>query len=84
MIIDAIFSVILAVPNALLGALGSVSLSIPGGFIQGLGSVFSSINYFVPIRSLLPIVVIELAVIGFKIIWAIVLRVKSFIPSMGA
>jgi len=84
MIADILLGVLLALPNMLLDTLGALSLSIPTGFVSGLSSIFGSINYFVPITQLMPILVIEFAVVGFKIIWAIVVRVKSFIPTMGS
>lgn len=84
MIIDAILGVVLAIPNMLLDSIGDLSVSIPDGVFSFLDWMLPSLNYWLPISSLVPLIVIELAVMGFKIIWAIVLRVKSFIPTMGS
>lgn len=84
MIIDAIFSVILAIPNALLDSIPNVSLSFASDSMSYLNSVLAYIGYFLPITQLIPLMVIELAVMVLKIVWAIVLMVKSFIPTMGA
>lgn len=83
MIIDSILSFILSIPNALLDGLPDVDLSAVGSGMSYLNSILAYIGYFIPISELIPLMVIELAVIGFKIVWAIVLRVKSFIPTMG-
>lgn len=63
---------------------GHIAIPIPDGIFSFLDWMLPSLNYWLPISALLPIIVIELAVMGFKIIWAIILRVKSFIPTMGA
>lgn len=84
MILDAILSVLLSVPNMLLDSMGDIVINISEGVFSFLDTVLPYLNYFVPINSLLPLLAIEIAIIGFKIIWAIILRVKSFIPTMGS
>ena len=84
MITDALISVLSAVPLALLSLLPNVNIAIPDGVFNWLLNVCSAIGYFLPVKALLPILGIMFSVTGFKIAWSIVLRVKSFIPTMGS
>jgi len=84
MIIDAILGVLLAVPNMLLDGMGNIGITIPDGVFSFLSSVLPFLGYLLPIVALLPLMGIEMAVMIFKIVWAIILRVKSFVPTMGA
>lgn len=85
MILDAILGFILAVPNFLLDSLTSIgSLVIPNGAFDWWFNVFKVLNYVFPVWSLLPIIYITIAITGFSFVYSIILRVKSFIPTMGS
>jgi hypothetical protein len=52
--------------------------------MSGISEVFGMVSYLFPVAALLPIIIMSIALDTFRIIMAIVVRIKSFIPSMGA
>lgn len=82
MITDALLDILLFLPNLLLDGLDVLSLVIPEGVFDGLAKIFAFIGWF-PIKQLLPILVMSISVATFKITWALLIRIKSFIPTMG-
>lgn len=84
MIVDAILNVILAIPTLLLDFMGELSIEIPSGIISWLDSMVYCLAYLLPISTILVIIVVEFSLMGFHIAWAIILRIKGFIPTMGA
>lgn len=84
MIIDIILSSICALPLLLLDKIPSIQITIPDGVFDWLLSMSRALGYLLPIKALMPILVISFGISAFKISWAIILRVKSFIPTMGA
>ena len=85
MITEAIFSVILAPISALFGTIGYVLpiLTLPADFAAGVTLLFSYIAWILPLTELLPLFIFRIALECFNIFWKIVLRIKSFIPTMG-
>lgn len=75
-VIDFITGVIDKLPN--------IEFNIPDNVLEGYSYIAQYINYFVPVSELMPILAISVSLSVFHIIWAIVLRIKSFIPTMGA
>ena len=84
MITDLLISALSAVPLMLLSLLPDVNISIPSGVFDWLISTCNMVAYILPVKALMPIIAIMISVNGFKIAWALVLRVKSFIPTMGS
>lgn len=84
MITDKIIDVFLALPLLLIDSLPEVNFSIPDHVMNGVSAFLLNIGYFVPIKELMPILIISLSVKTFQIAWALVIRIKSFIPTMGA
>lgn len=84
MITEAILNVIAFIPNLLLDSMSGISLSIPDNIFDGLNNIFNCLGFLFPISGLLIILGISFTIKNFQIIWAIILRIKSFIPSMGA
>ena len=84
MLVEAIFTLLLFIPNLLFSMLPTISLEIPGNIMSGVSGIFGAINYIFPVAALLPILIMSLALDGFRIIVAIVVRIKSFIPGMGS
>ena len=83
MITESIIDMFLLLPTLIINALPSLDVSIPADLFDTITSIFYGIGYVLPLVRLAPIVVMELAISLFKIVIAIVLRVKSFIPTMG-
>ena len=84
MIIDALFSVLLAPIKLLLSALPTIGYSLPDGIFNSIVDTFAFIGYVLPIESILMCLSIRLALISFRATMAVVVRVKSFIPTMGS
>jgi hypothetical protein len=84
MIVDLILDLILSVPIALLEALPDINLEISANVFDGIETFFANVAYALPVVQLLPILIISNALMLFRVAWAIVIRVKSFIPTMGA
>ena len=84
MITDKIIDVLLALPLLLIDSLPEVDFKIPDNVINGVSAFLLNLGYFLPFKELMPILVISLSVKIFQIAWALVIRIKSFIPTMGA
>lgn len=84
MITEFILNLLCFIPNKLLDGLGSLSISIPDDVFNGFNSIFSNLGYIFPIKGLLVIISISISIKVFQIVWALILRIKSFIPTMGA
>ena len=79
MITEGILNILAFLPNLLLDSLGSISLSIPSNIFDG-----NCLGFIFPISGLLVILGVSFTIKNFQIIWSLILRIKSFIPSMGA
>ena len=84
MITEGILNILAFIPNTLLNSMVSISLSIPDNIFIGLDSIFNCLGFIFPIKGLLIILTLSFTIKSFQIIWSIILRIKSFIPSMGA
>lgn len=67
----------------MLSWLPDLNFQIPAEFQDTFFNLFNSVVYFLPVRLCLPIIIFWLSFQTFKIIWKIILRIKSFIPGMG-
>lgn len=85
MITEAILSVFLYPISLLILGLDFVlpTISIPAGVFDGLGTLIGFAAFFLPLGSILPIFLIRFGLTNFDLIWKVVLRLKSFIPTMG-
>jgi hypothetical protein len=83
MITEAILSAFLLVPQIAINLLPEVPAVMPDSVINGANVALYGIGWVLPVSELLPILIISLAVDNFKIIMAVVVRIKSFIPAMG-
>lgn len=84
MITEGILNILAFIPNALLNNINTISLSIPDNIFNGLDSIFNCLGFLFPIGGLLIILTLSFTIKSFQIIWSIILRIKSFIPTMGA
>lgn len=83
MITDTIINIFLALPRNLLALLPDINFELPEVAFQELFDIISSLTWALPVVALMPILVISFALQGFKIAWALLIRIKSFIPTMG-
>lgn len=58
-------------------------IAISDDVFKGLEILCENLAYVFPIKQLMPLVVIDFMLINFKLFWALFLRAKSFIPTMG-
>jgi len=75
------FSVIL---ESILTGVPVIELVIPENILSGASEVFRAVTFLFPVYALLPIPIISISMDLFQITMAILVRVKSFIPTMGA
>lgn len=68
----------------LIDMLPALDFTIDNQVFSWFINVLKIINLVLPINQLLPILYIGFTITFFKLIWALILRVKSFIPTMGA
>ena len=84
MITEGILNILAFLPNLLLDSMGGISISIPENIFDGLNSIFGCLGFVFPVSSLLVILSLSFLIKNFQIIWSLILRIKSFIPTMGS
>ena len=86
MIVDMIFNVVFGLPYTLLVGLDvlDISISVPVDYMNILNDLVVGVGYVLPVKELLPLASAMMLLCLFKILWALIIRVKSFVPTMGA
>lgn len=84
MLIDSFISIVFSPVYALLSLLPDIDLSLPDNIFNSISSILSNVAYVLPVAPLLPILAISLSLSVFRSTWALIIRIKSFIPTMGA
>lgn len=85
LIIDSIINVLLFLPYQLLSGLDSLnfSFSFPDNIYDTLYNLTVGVAYVLPLKWLLIVFAVRTAVYFWRIPYSIVLRIKSFIPSIS-
>lgn len=87
MITDKIINVLLSpVYLLVLGldkVLPDIDFDLPDDVFNGFLQFLQTAAYILPVKGLIVWVTFTILLDNFRIIWAFVLRVKSFIPTMG-
>lgn len=83
MILDAILNFLFTPILAIFNLLPDISISIPTEIYNVLHNVTSGIGYILPMNTILTVLAIKYSIIGFELMWKLILRIKSFIPTMG-
>lgn len=86
MITNAIFSVFNFITETLLSLLALPvvgNLSVPADSFEALKKILANIAYIVPVNHFMVMLGFSFVLANFKTIWALILRIKSFIPTMG-
>jgi hypothetical protein len=83
MITEAIINVFLSIPRLLVSVLPTVDTQIPDGVFSGMTALLYGIAWALPLTALMPILIITFGLDIFRVIMAIIVRIKSFIPTMG-
>lgn len=87
MIVDKILDCLFYLPLLLLETLPDLDLAFPDDLMNiasGIDNFLCNIAYVVPFSRIQGIFIISIAIKSFQILWALVIRIKSFIPTMGA
>lgn len=84
MIFDKFFEWMFAPIDFIIVLIPGFDLSIPSGVLAAFGDLFGAIGYIVPWRGLIPIFSMSLLFLSVRFGWAVLLRIKSFIPTLGA
>ena len=84
MITEAILNVLLTPTKVLLGLLPAVDVSIPDNAFDNANSFFGALGFFLPLTWIAPIIAMKIALKSARIFMALIVRIKSFIPTMGA
>lgn len=84
MITEFIFNILCFLPNQLLDSIDGLSISIPDNVFDGFNSILGSLGYIFPVKGLLIILGLSFSIKAFQLVWALIIRIKSFIPTMGA
>lgn len=83
MITDLFLKLLTSPILLLLEGLSVISFSIPVGVFSGLKTLAHNLGYIFPISSILPILVIKFMFRYASFAWTLILKIKSFIPTMG-
>ncbi len=59
------------------------NLEIPPDAFDGLKKILTNVGYILPVEHYIVMLGFSLSLSSFTVIWALILRVKSFIPTMG-
>lgn len=85
MLFDNFINFLLSPIDLLISILPSFSdFNVPQSALNSIGDLLGGLGYIVPWRGILPIFYLSASWVGFRMLWAILLRIKSFIPTMGA
>lgn len=83
MITDMILKLLIMPVIVLIESVSAIGFTIPAGVFNGLLLLSENLGYIFPISSILPVFVLKMLLRNARIIWAMIIRVKSFIPTMG-
>ena len=83
MITDLILKAICFPIFAVFDMAQNIQFTIPVGVFNGLSVLAKDLGYIFPVSAIAPIIAIRIGLRIFSIFWTIVLKIKSFIPTMG-
>lgn len=84
MIFEAIFQFFSGIVYGLLDTLvPAVSYTLPENIFSSISDLFNLAGWFIPMKNLLVLVSIGYSLDIAQIVWALILRIKSFIPFLG-
>lgn len=84
MILDAILEFFCFPIIELLELLPAINIELPDDIFNQIGGYFQCLGYVCPIATVSYILVLKAVCWEFKIIMAIIVRVKSFVPFWGS
>lgn len=67
----------------LISLLPTVSLDVAENALDGLSTLSANVGYILPVKGLSEIFVAYLAYLSARVLFSIIIRIKSLIPTMG-
>lgn len=83
MITELIFMTFLAVSDIILALIPDAKISLPVNIANGLNVITKNVGYILPVPGLVAIFGVYMSWNLFKLGYFGVIRIKSFIPTMG-
>lgn len=84
MITDLIIMILISPAILLINMLPTISITLPENLVYSISNIFAGLGYFLPVGLILALLGIQIALMSSRILVALVVRIKSFIPTMGA
>lgn len=84
MITDLILFIFISPAMLLINMLPTISISLPSDLVFSISNIFAGLGYFLPVGLILTLLGIQVVLMSSRMIVALVVRIKSFIPTMGA
>jgi len=84
MLTDQLITLFFIIPSALIAMLPTVNATIPDGAFTTVNDTFAMVAYILPLSDMLIPFGIVVALRTLQITISIIIRIKSFIPTMGA
>lgn len=83
MIFDTIMEFIVSPVTWLINLFPAMDFSFSQTALADIMDLFRALGYVIPWAGLLPIFTSSFLLLGFRLTWSMVLRIKSFIPTLG-
>ena len=82
MVFDDMMNIFTSWSSDLFDGLPNIKLAFTN-ILNIIGRVFDGINYFIPLDVFLALEAISFSFVLFRVAYVTILRIKSFIPTMG-
>lgn len=83
MLIDIFLKLLTAPLISVFKLIDTFTFTIPVGVFNGLVTLAKDLGYLFPISAIVPIIGIKLGLRILSFSWSVILKIKSFIPTMG-
>lgn len=83
MVFDKIMEFIVAPVTWLINLFPAMDFSFSPTVLADIMDLFRALGYVIPWAGLLPILTASILLLSFRLTWTIILRLKSFIPTLG-
>lgn len=84
MITESIMNMFLFIPRVIIDMIPVTTIDLPNSVTGVATQLLDGVGYVFPILGLMPILLNSILLDIFKVTWALLIRIKSFIPTMGA
>lgn len=83
MLIDILLKLLTAPLIEVFKLIDTFTFTIPVGIFNGLVTLAKDLGYLFPLSAIVPIIGIKLGLRVLSFTWSVILKIKSFIPTMG-